>query len=245
MTTGSEWLSSLPEQPGKERDQAVIEAAKSGLLHCDWVPIKSTYKDHEATFYVCDDALYVDLDDGSRFRPQCTALMNQEIADALGASMITAKISDLSYLQADVVLDAQPLPAGPDMVTTTKSKQYNALVEKKRADRTGLIRDCGKAWILHNNVVSVVQGARGAVNYGFYSKSSPYVAQYSGLKLWQQNSYKHNIGHQDYSQTIILMSKECVIDDIETTIDSVVAHPELSFLMNYEGPLKYTRQPGV
>lgn len=244
MGIGSDWLTNLPEKPGTERDKYVLDGISSGIVHCDWLPITSSINGHDATFYVCDDALYVDLDDGSRFRPQCTAAMTQQAADILGASMITAKISDLAYQQADVVLEAQPLPAGPDMVTTTKSKQYNALVEKKRAGRTGLIRDCGKAWILHNAIVPVVIGARGAVNYGFYSKSAPYTNKMN-QKLWQNCGFRHNLQHQDYSQTVILMSGECMVDGNEMKVLDVMLDKELSYLLNYEGVVKYTRQLGV
>ena len=244
MIIGYEWLTNLPEKPGKERDTIILDAVSAGIVSCQWLPITSSINNHTATFYVCDDALYAEFGDGTRFRPQCTATMTQQAADILGASMITAKISDLAYQQADVVLDAQPLPAGPDMVTTTKSKQYNELVEKKRAGRTGLIRDCGKAWILHNAIVPVVMGARGAVNYGFYSKSAN-SKNNTGNFLWQNCGFRHNLQHQDYSQTVILMSGECIVDGNEMKVLDVMLDKELSYLLNYEGVVKYTRQLGV
>lgn len=238
---GTDWLAQLPENPGNDRDKAVLDAVSSGLAYCKWIDVQSVIPGHTATFQVCDDAVRVDLDDGSRFRVQCSATLAQQCADAMSASLITAKVSDLAYKVATVVIPVTTLPAGPDMVTTTKSKQYNQALELKRAGRDGLLRDCGKAWIISNRLGSMPNGA---VNYGFYDLKAPYV-NHVGIRMWQTLGTRHDRAHTDYSQTLILMKDTCIVDGNETKVADLMVNPILFGLISDEGVLHFTRQPGV
>lgn len=231
------WLASLPENPGPERDQMILDAVSSGLAFCQWMPVNSTIDGHSAVFMVCDDAVRVELEDGSRFRFQVTEDLTQQCADLMEASMLTTKIMDLSYLQADKKISATIFPANPDMVTTTKSKLFNAAVEKKRDGCTSILRDTGKAWVLDNTLLN---GA-GACNYGYYSPEAPYTNPH-GIKMWQCLGHKHR-HHQDFSQVLFLMSNKCAVDGQEMNVISVMKDPVLSYLINYDGVLHYTRQP--
>lgn len=238
---GSEWLATLPDLPGAERDKKILDAVSSGLAYCYWLPVISEIPGYRAVFQVCDDAVRVDLEDGSRFRVQVTAKLAQQCADIIGGSLITSKISDLAYKQANVILGASPLAASAAMVTTARSKTYNEVVEKKRAGKTGLIRDCGKAWILDNALAYSL----GAVNYGFYDRNAPAVGP-GGFKMWQTVGTRHNALHTDYSQTLILMESVCELNDEKAVpIASIMKDPKLAKLINYSGVLKYTRQPGA
>lgn len=235
------WINSLPNKLIPERDQLVIKAVEDGLATCQWIPITSTYKDQTGIFYICDDAVRVELPDTSRFRFQVSAKLSQQCADIMNVSLITTKLSDLAYQQSQIIVNVTTLKASPDMDTTNKSKQWNKLVEQKRAGRPGLFRDCGKAWILDNNL----KFSSGAINYGFYDKSAPYVGP-GGLKMWQGGSHgggKHNALHQDYSQTLIVVRKDCLINGKYSDISDVAKDPILSYLINYDGILHYTRQP--
>lgn len=232
------WINSLPADAGAARDQMVLDAINSGIAVVNWVPVTSTIDGHTATFQVCDDAVRVEASDGCRFRFQVTAKMTQQCADLLGASMVTAKIMDLSYQQAELAVDASILLAGPAMSSTEYSQRWNAKVETKRAGQTGLFRDCGKAWILDN----ALAGSAGAVNYGFFAKDALYTNA-QGIKLWQNVGSRHNAAHQDYSQTLFLMSIGCQVDGQDMNVVDVMKDPGLSKLINYGGVLKYTKQP--
>lgn len=238
-TNGKEWLDALPENPGVERDKMVLDAVGSGLAYCNWMPIDSFQDENHAVFYVCDDAFRVDLEDGSRFRFQASATLTQQCADLLDCSMLTAKICDLAYLQATIVIDAVTESSGPEMVTTTQSKKYNSTLEKLRAGQVGLFRDCGKTWILEN---SMLPAKDSAVNYGFYSKKQGIINPH-GIKMIQTVGHFHNDLHMDYSQTLQLMLQKCLLNNQETDVISIMKDPNLSTLINYDGILKYTRQP--
>lgn len=243
---GSEWLASLPENPSTERDNHILQAINDGLVVCTWGSITSSIQNpsrefHQATFQVCLDAAYVVLDDGSRFRFQVSAKLAQLCADALDGSLITSKISDLTYQQTENKSSATTLQAGPDMVTTSKSKLWNSLVEKKRNGDEGFIRDCGKAWILSNQLAL---RSNMAINYGFYDPKAPYSGR-RGLKMWQTLGTRHDSAHTDYSQTLIIMSSTCEVDGCSMAVEEVMKSPVLCGLLSDEGVMKFTRQPGV
>lgn len=242
---GSTWLASLPENPGNERDNKILDAISNGIVVCRWKALQTTHQKHQATFYVCEDAAHVVLDDGSRFRFQVSAKLAQLCADALNASLITSKISDITYQQTKIKLSATTLPAGPDMVSTSKSKFWNTKVEQKRKTaklaEDDFVRDCGKAWILTNRL-----GGKPnlAANYGFYDIRAPH-ANKIGQKMWQTVGTRHDSAHTDYSQTLLLMSQTCEVDGQQMNVADVMQSLELCGLISDEGILKYTRQPGV
>jgi len=233
-------VNSLPENPTPERNQIIIKAVEDKLIKFNWVPITSEIPGHKAIFYVTEDAGYFELENGYRYRPQVTATMTQQCADILGASMVTAKIMDLSYKQAVIVEDATILTAGPEMSSSTYSKKYNDLVEKKRTGRSGLFRDCGKSWLLSNHLPT----SAGAVNYGFFYKDAPAISA-GGLHLYQNIGSMHNAQHLDYSQVLFLMDSTCTVDDVTCNVKDIMQDKELCHLINYDGILKYIRQPHV
>lgn len=231
------WINSLPTDANTTRNQMVLDAVASGLATVNWVPVTSTIKDHTAIFQVCEDAVRVE-DNGNRFRFQVTAKMNQQCADLLNASMVTTKIMDLSYQQASTVVDATVLSAGAQMSSTAYSKTWNQKVDIKRNGEMGLFRDCGKAWVLDNALAN----SAGAINYGFFAKNALYTNA-RNIKLWQNTGTRHNAQHQDYSQTLFLMSNMCQVDGQDMNVIDVMKDPILSYLINYGGVLKYIKQP--
>lgn len=236
---GSEWLAKLPNLPGPTRDKMVLQAVESGLAYTGWSEVHSSIDGHDATFFICDDAFRVLLDDGTQFRFQVSAKLAQQCADITRSSLPTAKVMDLSYQQATVKLTATLLSAKPAMVTTEYSKLFNKELEKKRAGRHGLIRDCGKAWIISNKMR---KGTNVAVNHGFYDPKAMYINPMSGLKMWQNKGAAHDSAHTDYSQTLILMSSFCLLDGQSVPVVELMVHPVFCKLISDEGKLLYTRQ---
>jgi hypothetical protein len=242
MVDAQTLIDEFPLVAGADRDQAILNAVFSGETTVNWMPITSTIPGHTAVFQVCDDAIRIETTDGVRFRPEVSARISQLAADMLNASLMTAKIMDLAYQQANVVVDATILPASADMTTTAESKVWNSQVESKRAGRMGLFRDCGKAWILDN----ALAGSAGGVNYGFYSSQAIYTNPHvPSIKLWQNVGSRHNATYEDYSQTLQLMLNTCLVDGISMPVATVMADSVLSNLLNYGGILQFSRQPGT
>lgn len=256
--TGSEWLASLPETPCAERDDLTLQAAQNGLLQLDWVPIVSTVGEDSGQFWVLADAAYIlDETNGARFRPQVSATLQQKIADILDVSFCTAKVCDLGYIEAGkngLQINATIIGASPQMANTSVSKHWNDLIEKKRNGFVGLIKDVGKSWILSNRLGNGVQSGtyRQSINYGFYDTHSPNSPSPVGLKGWQLGGYGNPAGagggahlsnENDYSQVMHFMKKSCQINGQDMSIEDIFTDSKLSHLINYDGVLKYTRQP--
>lgn len=237
-TTGSEWLNNLPENPGTGRDNALLEAVNQNLLTFNWTCISSTIEENTVVIDVLSDAAFIVLDDGSRFRPQISAKLQQTIADQLDLSFMTSKIMDLSYQQCEQKAEFTPLTASPQMSTTTYSKNFNQKLELKRKNYDLLWRDCGKAWILSNRLHQLQSGM--ACNHGFYSPSAKSDA--NGVKVIQSSGCMHDHSHQDYSQVIFFMKKTCILNVTETSIYDIMNDKVLSNLINYDGILLYQKQ---
>lgn len=254
VTGTAEWLNSLPNKLCPERNQKIIEAVNNELVTFEWSEITTSYKNHKGTFYVLSDAAYIILDEdvpfkgskgeslilssGSRYRIPVDAKLQQAVADIIDASMITSKIMDTSYNQAQVKFDCVTLPACAQMDTINYSKMYSYKFEQQRKDREGLVVPA-KTWILSNKL----KISAGAVNHGFYTSSSSVSKNVYGMRMWQTEGTRHNTFHSDYSQLINLMKKACIVDDQEMQLEDVFKDPVLSYLINYDGILRYTRQP--
>lgn len=231
---GQAWLNNLPLKPSAERSKLVLQAVEQGLAICEWSDIVVSSNQHHAIVRVNTDAVYVNTDFG-RFRPQVSAHDLQIIADTVGGHLMTSKVMDVSYQQASLKIDCTTLSPTADMAYTSKSIEYNKLIEKKRNGHTGLFRDCGKTWILDNKL-SI---SKGAINHGFYHSGASSIS--GGIKLYQNAGGRHDQFHEDYSQIILLMENICVVDGQNMLVSDVMIDPELSYLLNYDGILKYTR----
>lgn len=239
MGAGSDWLAAYPYNPCPERDEHVMAAAESGLLNCDWASVTSFDRGRRATIPVTADALYVVLDDGSRFRPMVTAKLQQRLADHFGGYLPTSKVCDLAYDQASPQIDAQTILDVDHMMTSELSKKWNVMMEAQRAGRTGLVRDCGKSWIL-SNLLSQRQDV--GVNYGYFSHKAPYES-HSGYRMWQTRGSRHNAEHQDFSQVCHLMGGVALVFDEGVPMETMLTHPNYYEIVSDEGALKLTRQP--
>lgn len=236
MSAGQEYLENLPEEPNEERNRLTMDAISNGVLTVEWTEVVINYKNHVGKFQITTDAAYAVLDDGSRFRPSFTASMAQAAADLVGGCLPTTKLLDAAYLQAETKLNATILSASSLMSSTTYSRAFNTKLEAKRAGRTDLVTDCGKAWLIDNSLAF----SAGAVNYGFYDSRAPSAGP-GGLRMWQAVGTRHNAQHQDYSQVLLLIGANCEIDGVSTSIADIAKDAELSHLINYSGILKYTK----
>lgn len=229
-----DWINNLPEMPGEKRDNLFLKSIESGMAICQWSEIESTYEGHVGKFQVNTDAVYIEYENG-RFRFPISAKNAQIAADMVGGMFLTTKIMDLRHLNSNK-LNATLLNAGPNMSSTTYSKDFNNKIEIKRKGFKGIVSDCGKPWILDNKL-SI---SAGACLYGFYDVNANNVNNI-GLKLWQNVGTKHNNMHQDYSSTLLLMEKICEVDNVKMEIKEIAKDKILSNLINYNGILNYVR----
>jgi len=237
--SGSEIAAGLPEHPTPEREERIIQAVLAGLyLPLVWVELRLRSGADACSFFVLDDALRLGVP-GDCFRINVTALGQQRIADALGASLPTAELVEAAYDQG-IKLTPSPQPPDAQMAFTSRMLQHSRAVDQKVAGRSGLVAgNAGKHWVLHEHLHGlVVSGAQGACNFGWFKSS---VRPYQPI---QSLGFAHNVAHVDYSQVCWLVRSDVVLNGVPTTLDAVLSHPTLHRLASAT-QLSVTRMPGV
>jgi hypothetical protein len=234
-----------------ERESYILQQVLAGNYEADWNPIDSVIDGHTARFWVMTDALKVD-----GVRVCVSAELQQQIADRIGASLLTPKLADLLHAQAEVVLG--PLPRSITSSTQAMLEQ-DAAITKAIETATGvpdgakgvIVSTVGKYWCLDKQLETKPNKA---VNYGWHFQGTTYKGikgyptasgEPKGTYVIQQPSTAHNAQHVDYSQVCVLVLKACLLDGQISSLADVLTNPDLAKLASATGPLKVLRQPGV
>ena len=128
----------------------------------------------------------------------------------------------------------QPWFADGTMGTTARMVEYSAMVDAAIGGRQGLASSVGKDWVLTRGLHGSV-----AANYGFHYR------KLGRDHVWQSLGTAHNTDHVDYSQNLRLVCRACELDGARVPLDDLLTSPELCWLVCSEGPLSFTRHPGV
>ena len=241
----------------KARHQFILDSVDSGNYELEWTPIEIESNEHKVQIFVTKDVLKI-----NGIRINVSARLQQQIADILDVSLPTAKISDIIFDNADIILT-------PNTRTITSSTEamieYSQLLDEQIADECTklgiseftLAATLGKDWCLDNKANSTH-----GVNYGWNIKSvsnswkcipiypccslmkDPVTCIY--YKVIQQPSNWHNLDQDDYSQKARYIKKNiCILDEETTNLSYILTTPELASLLSYDGVIKNLRQPGV
>lgn len=249
---------SLPDAPTVARDAAIVRMVNDGrYVPIIWTPVRSEWRGHVATMYVMSDALWLaDRADGSDgFRVSVRYPTAQLIADILGANMLTPRVSDLIYRQAENTVRPCILTADKRelqfMARTSRMIKHHQCIERKRESRRGSISTVGKDWVITKRFETTRIHAKTlrpvAANYGWQDPQALYTRKTPDgtIRLWQNVSLWHDFGHVDYSQVVRLVAFQMTIDGKEHDFRDVVRSTELYGLVSDEGPLRYFRHPEI
>ncbi|MEZ4447196.1 MAG: hypothetical protein R3B72_49410 [Polyangiaceae bacterium] len=239
---GRAFVLGLPAAPTLERDTLILEAVTLGFYRpIQWTPIDCSRGGRTCIVFVADDALAVGTA-ADFVRVNVRHPTAQRIADALGALLPTSRISDRAWLQADVRLPPRPQSHDSHMAYVERMLAHHDAIERVRAGRTGLVRTVGKDFVNTN----LLDGRpdRCAISGWHWEggdKRSP-----GGLPVIQDTTANaHFAVFTDYSQTICLCARLCVVDGRNLDLEDVMRSPELAHLVSDEGPLRVTRHPAV
>jgi hypothetical protein len=218
-------------------DALVLSVITAGNFAHTFVPITIG----NGVFQVSADALKID-----GVRINASATLQQHIADLLGAYLPTPKIFDQMWAQRAVTVLPCTQPAS---FSTEAMIKHSACIDAqlvKLAPTAGIVQTVGKTWALSNKLSPTV-----AMNIGWHlEKPIPGIPfdpapTLSGAHMIQSPGTRHNAQHSDYSQIVLLVSRNCTVDGRTTTFASVAQDPSLAGLVSHEGVLKFLRQPGV
>ena len=234
----------LPPSAGPARDAAILAHVRAGDYEAPFTPVSSTEQGRAATFQVFGDALKI-----GGVRVSVSAALAQTIADLLSCSLLTAKLADLRWEQRWATIP--PLPRAitsstAAMVDQSAKIDLAASVTPWRG--SGVLDSVGKHWLI-SNLLAAHPGR--AVNYGWHFEGPRFMGQawdraVTGVsRVIQGRGWAHDPAHTDYSQTLTLVSRRCVVDGQARDLWDVLRDPALAPLASTEGVVTVLRQPGV
>ncbi len=232
----------LPPNQGSDREEAILDCMRQGKFLVTYQTITSDVNGHHGEFLVFSDALKID-----GVRVNVCAQTEQAIADILGCMLLTPKLADLIWLQKDATI--KPFPR-PITSSTQAMIDHSADIDKAIASLSAapnLPCTVGKHWTVSNGLLAHPGRAE---NYGWHFDGAlpgipAEAAVTPGLKLIQGRGWAHDMHHVDYSQTCVLVSRQCQVDGQGRDLTDVLKDPDLAPLANHDGVLKVLRQPGT
>jgi hypothetical protein len=170
---------------------------------------------------------------------------------------LTTKLADLCWMQRIVTIPPFPQGASKDMGSTAAMLKHSAAIDAallKLGNPVGLISTFGKAWVVDNDLLKLPNRA---MNLGWHFEGQSFQGssfevtasrlqdgQGRYVRLIQGKGTRHDLDHVDYSQTVSLVSLNCVVDGQQRRLNEVLQDPVLSHLANLGGFLHCLRQPG-
>ena len=238
----------LPDASGPARDALILKHVIAGDAVYSWVPLVVSPR---LTIHVMSDALKL-----GGVRVGAGAGLAQQVADVLGAMLLTPKVLELMFNARAITIPPETQYDATQMLLTHWFVKESQRIDAAIADAGGLpaggiAQTVGKPWMI-SNLLLAHPGK--SVNYGWnlpLGTANPWL----GVPLYpsvtntslviQQPSYFHVLNEADYAETILLMHQECLLDGTWTKLATVLADPALAPLVSHEGVLRVFRQPGV
>lgn len=239
--TGSEFMKRMIPLSLEEREEEIYKALAEGNMPeflKKPVQLKGTFQDsvgksHEIIYEVMPDYLAIGSDED-----YCRIPMNphtaQRLANLFGASLITSKISDHIYENAEVKLD--PFfykPVERENESIAKFILHNEQIEKQKSKANGrdgqLIAGIKKDIILSYHLADLPDRV---VIYGWHKlDGNPIQPVYKGHVDW----------YVDYSHGIRLMNNKVILDGEVVSVSKILSDPILFKILSNEGkPMKQT-----
>jgi hypothetical protein len=229
------------------RDAFILAQVQAGNFDARWGELATVASGHTAVFTVLADALKV-----NQVRVNLTAIGQQHVADAMGAMLLTPRLADLIWYQRQVSLPPFTMSATQHdlmvMATVERMKLHSQKIDDALAalptPPTGLICTVGKHWVIDD---ALLQHPGKAENYGWQNTSNGPACVTHGTQVChviQDPGWAHAPSHTDYSQTCVLVSRQCVVDGHPADLMDVLQDPVLSRLASHTGAMRVLRQPG-
>ena len=167
-----------------------------------------------------------------------TPIIAQEIANAIGVIMITRKMVNDIWLQADLQLDPITIKQSQEMVSIPVFSDHNSLIWSQRQDNIdlnplgALVSGHKKDVILSNRIL---ENQDKVLIYGWHrGNGQPIQPLYSGHINW----------YADYSHGIRFALSECSVNGEKRNVEELLKDPQLYHILSDEdGPMMMTRYP--
>lgn len=227
---GTAWIAALGLAERQTREEATLAAILAGNVPMwlrRWVPIRLGRPDRSLVVLVQPDYLAVGSDEDAVRMPM-NPMTAQAIADRTNALLMTDRLSDAVYAQADA--RAEPRPLTMLREATSTFAQHDAIVAAQLAGtpRGRLVAGIKKDVVLSNKLLE--RPARVAI-YGWHTPDG---------KPIQPLTTVHVDWYVDYSHGVRLVSRRCWVNGQERDLRELLRDPEWAPLLASEGPLRLT-----
>lgn len=240
-------MTSFPENL-QAREKYILDQVVLGNFEAEWADLTYSAGGKSIKFNVMKDALKI-----NGVRVNVSAELEQKLADLFNASLLTAHVADLMFVNA--VHRIEPCPMTISSTVSSMVKHSTLVDQKIGGDVLGIVAPAGKHWILDKKL-DFNKGK--ACNYGWHFvgtsfrgiSGKPAASKQNSLggkpvSVIQPNACAHDMKHSDYSQICQLVSQACWIDGIVHRFSDVIQDPLLCDLATGGGTLVNIRQPGV
>lgn len=236
----------------------ILEEVAAGNFDHRWCPLTLADGENVLELEVSCDALMIE---GVRVAVQPTT--EQQIADMIGAVLLTPKLVDQIYAQTSEANRLSPKTGNPDDMTVAHMISQSARVDTEVAKRGAVspppIVNAGKDWVLVKKIFSesaatACGGGQCAANYGWLTSTNPWegihtdpTATLPGVFAIQggpSGGTRHSIGQVDYSQLCRLAKRAARLNGRQVDLADVYVGKEPGGnLVMSDGPLPDFRQP--
>jgi hypothetical protein len=233
---GREFMQRIASLSPSDREAAIAREISAGniprfLRSFKTIRVKAIGMEgveHIAEFQVMPDYLAVGSDDDF-IRIPMTPKSAQEIADAFGCALPTAKIVNDIYAHADVKLEPRPLTEKREAVGTFV--QHHDIIEAQRAGKPlgSLVAGIKKDVVITNRLKE--KPDRVAI-YGWHKLDGDPI---------QPLTIVHKETYVDYSHGIRLVKREMHVDGQRMAIDDVLKDPHRCAVISDEGMIDPAR----
>jgi hypothetical protein len=182
-------------------------------------------------YYVAPDYLSIGNDSDFLYMPM-TPMLAQQVADKLHCSLPTRKMVDNIYRQALIKLTPQPIPPSAAMITVPLFRAHTDSVRRQLApflqlhSRSALTAGDKKDIVISNKIYG--EPTPRVVIYGWHKPD--------GMPI-QPLYNKHKNTWADYSHGIRLVQNKVFVDGKPSTLQKVLADPDLCGLLSDEGTI--------
>jgi len=181
-------------------------------------------------YYVLPDFLAIGSDSDYFYcpiRPQ----LAQKVADLLGCSLPTRKISDRIYHTAKVKMMPQPIPPSKAMITVPVIERHTRMVHQQREQSIrqyplGSLVAGNKKDVVISNMIFNSKNQLRVVIYGWHKPDG---------KAIQPLHNGHTTDHVDYSHGIRLIQNKVWVNGKQSTLQAVLGSETLHPLLSDEG----------
>lgn len=246
---GSEFLQNVTQTDNASRDSIFVQELLRGNIPeflKRMVPITIEDKGNTLVYRVTPDYLCLGSNE-DYVRVPLGAPAAQQIADAFGCTLPTAKMSNQIWKEAKAQLEPKPMSG---RTSTISGKTYNPqqFLQKKMTDTDSFAE--------HNRIIQeqlgghklgdLVAGHKKDVVLSNQLASRPDRVAIHGLhntkgQAIQGGSWGHEITYRDYSHGIRLVDRNATLNGKPVDlVTDVMKNPTFAYLVSDEGALQFT-----